>query len=127
MNPKIEITRAILNSLGIDASEDRIRKTIPTWWVNPRKKTKGGLRLTEQGFECFQKADIKAHKVKFEESIHYTNKLIINLDNFIECPWYVNNKAIYVFGDKMAVQLILFSGNIAKFATAKEKSILTKD
>ena len=127
MNPKIEITRAVLNSLGIDASDERIRKTIPVWWMNPRKKFRGGLRLTEQGFECFQKADIKVHKVRFEEPIQYTNKLIINLDNFIECPWYVNNKAIFVFGDKMAVQLVLFSGNIAKFASAKAKSILTKE
>jgi hypothetical protein len=35
----------------------------------------------------------------------------------------LTNREIYVFNDKMAVQLVLFSGNIAKFSTAKAKSL----
>jgi hypothetical protein len=39
----------------------------------------------------------------------------------MDCPFYLNNKRIWVFGEKMAVQLVLFSGNIAKFQRARER------
>lgn len=121
MNQKTEITKHILESMGLDANEDRVRKTIPTWWYSTRQKDQGGLRLTDQGFESFQKAGIKEYRVKFEETIHFTNQLIIWLDQFIDSPFYLRNKEVYVFNEKMAVQLVLFSGNIQKYATAKAK------
>jgi len=126
MNLKNDLTKYVAEQLGLSTEEKSLKKLTPVWWQNPRNKSKGGLRLTEKGFECLQQADIKAYKVRFEEPVHYTNQLIIWLDNFIDCPWYVTNKEIYVFGEKMAVQLVLFSGNIAKFGAAKAKSLLTK-
>jgi len=36
-------------------------------------------------------------------------------------PFYLTNKRIWVFGEKMAVQLVLFSGNIAKFHRAQKR------
>lgn len=123
MNQKFEITKKVLESLGLTADEKRVKQTIPVWWVNPRKKEKGGLRLTEQGFNCLQQADIKAHQIKFEKPIVYTNQLVIRLDNFIDCPWYVTHREIFVFSEKMAVQLVLFSGNISKFSSAKAESL----
>lgn len=119
MNQKSKITKHILESMGLDASDERVRKTIPTWWYSTRQKEQGGLRLTDQGFEAFQKAGIKEYKVKFDDPIHFTNQLIIWLDNFIDCPFYLRNKEIYVFSEKMAVQLVLFSGNIYKYSAAK--------
>jgi len=121
MNQKYEITKAVLESLGLVADEKRIKQTIPIWWVNSRKKAKGGLRLTEQGFTCFQNADIKSDKVKFDEPIFYTNQLVIWIDNNINCPFYITDKEIYVFDEKMAVQLVLFSGNIERFCNAKKR------
>lgn len=121
MNPKHEITKAVLESLGLPADEQRIKKTIPTWWVNTRNKLKGGLRLTEQGFECLQKADIKCYEIKFEEPILFTNELAIWIDQNIDCPFYLTARKIWVFGEKTAVQLVLFSGNIAKFHRAQKR------
>jgi len=121
MNPKHEITKIVLEANGLIADEKRIKQTIPIWWVNPRKKEKGGLRLTEQGFECLQQADIKYYEIRFDEPIFVTNKLAIWIDQNINCPFYLNNKRIWVFGEKMAVQLILFSGNISKFQRAQER------
>ena len=69
MNPKFKITKVVLESLGLDASDKRIKETIPSWWANPRKKEKGGLRLTDQGFECLQKADIKFYRVQFDQKV----------------------------------------------------------
>jgi hypothetical protein len=122
MNLKTEITKHILETMGLEANDTRVRKTIPTWWYSTRQKEKGGLRLTEQGFEAFQKAGIKDYRVKFEDTIHFTNQLIIWLDQFIDCPFYLRNKEIYVFNEKIAVQLVLFSGNIQKYTSAKVMS-----
>jgi hypothetical protein len=122
MNLKTEITKHILETMGLEANDARVRKTIPTWWYSTRQKEKGGLRLTEQGFEAFQKAGIKDYRVKFEDTIHFTNQLIIWLDQFIDCPFYLRNKEIYVFNEKIAVQLVLFSGNIQKYTSAKVMS-----
>ena len=51
----------------------------------------------------------------------FTNKLVIWIDQNLESPFYLTSKQIYVFGEKIAVQLVLFSGNIAKFQRAKER------
>ena len=122
MNQKIDITKYIAEKSGLSTDEKSIRKLTAQWWQNPRKKEKGGLRLTDEGFARLT-AHFTAHKVRFEDPVEYTNRLIIQLDNFIDCPWYITNKAVFVFNDKMAVQLVLFSGNIAKFSTAKAKSL----
>lgn len=111
--------------MGLPATEERVRKTIPTWWYSTRQKEQGGLRLTEQGFEAFQKAGIKEYRVKFEDNIQFTNQLIIHLDQLIDSPFYLRNKEIYVFNEKMAVQLVLFSGNIQKYTLAKVRSQAT--
>ena len=122
MNQKSDITKYVAEQFGLSTDEKSIRKLIAQWWQNPRNKEKGGLRLTDEGFARLT-AHFTAHKVRFEDPVEYTNRLIIQLDNFIDCPWYITNKAVFVFNDKMAVQLVLFSGNIAKFSVAKAKSL----
>lgn len=121
MNPKYEITKLVLESLKLPTDDERIRKTIPTWWVNPRRKETGGLRLTEQGFDCLCKADIKYYEIKFDEPLNYTNQFAIWIDRNLDCPFYITSRKIYVFGERMAVQLVLFEGNIQKFKRAKER------
>lgn len=121
MNQKYDITKAVLEAQGLVADEKRIKQTIPIWWVSTRTKAKGGLRLSEQGFLCLKQADIKCYEIRFDEPIFFTNKLAIWVDQNIDCPFYLNNKRIWVFGEKMAVQLVLFSGNIAKFQRAQER------
>lgn len=121
MNQKFEITKLVLEITGVSFDKKRIEKTIPIWWQNPRRKEKGGLRLTEQGFEALQKADIKSYEIKFDEPLIPTNKLIVWIDQNIDCPYYITSKKIWVFGEKTAVQLVLFSGNIQKFQRAHER------
>ena len=120
-NQKIEITKYLAEQEGLDIE---IRKLVPAWWQNPRKKDIGGLRLTDTGFEVMSK-HFKGHMVRFEETskMKFSNQLIIRLDNFITCPWFINHRAVWVFDDKMAIQLVLFSGNIEKFTTAKARSL----
>ena len=122
MNQKLKITKYVAEQSGLATDDNSIRKFNARWWQNPRKKEVGGLKLTDEGFARIT-AYFKPHRVRFEEDIEYTNQLILRLDNFITCPWYIHRKDIFVFDDKMAIQLVLFSGNIVKFSTAKAKSL----
>jgi hypothetical protein len=126
MDQRIEITRVVLESIGLDATEKRVKETLPIWWQNPRQKDSGGLRLTDQGYTCLKQADIKDYKIDLPKEIEWTNQLIIRMDQFIDCPFYLTKKAIYVFGEKMAVQLVLFSGNIQKYGLSKAMSVARK-
>ena len=122
MNIKLESTIRVLQILGIDTTEKTIRKTIPKWWFSTRKKEKGGLRLTKEGFNSFRQAGIKDYQIKFTDQFFLTNQLVIWIDNFIDCPFYLDDNAIYVYSDKMAVQLVLFSGNLYNYSWAKFKN-----
>jgi len=122
MNQKNNITRAVLEFAGLTVTEERVKKTLPAWWANTRTKDTGGLRLTDQGFDCLSEAGVKSYKIEFENPVIFTNQLIIWLDNFMDCPYYLTQKEIYVFSEKMAVQLVLFAGDIAQYVTIKAKN-----
>jgi polygalacturonase len=123
MNPKIEITEKVLEILTPGYTNADYKQAFRTWWQNPRTKDAGGMRLTDLGYNSLNRAGIKDHFVKFDEPIEWTNQLVIWVDNFVDCPFYLSKKGIHVFNEKMAVQLVLFSGNIAKFSSAKAKSL----
>ena len=122
MNQKTEITKYVMTHLNVEITDKTLKKYNSILWQNIRQKPIGGLRLTEQGFKSLVGADIKAHKVSFQDTIEYSNQLIIWLDQLIDCPWYVTSTEIYVFNEKLAIQLVLFSGNIARFSAAKVKN-----
>ena len=122
MNQKQEITKVALESIGLIADEQRIKKTIPLWWQNARNKNVGGLGLTLQGFTCLKQAGIKNYEIKFDEPVTFNNGLIVWMDQNLDCPFYVTHKRIWVFAEKAAVQLVLFAGNLQKFKRAKERS-----
>ena len=120
MNLKVEVTKYVAQQLHLCYDDKAIKQLRRIWWQNPRIKATGGLRLTEQGFTCLTNADLKFYKIKRDApELVQVNKVIIALDNYIDCPFYLTKQDIYVFGDKMAVQLILFSGNVGRFTSAK--------
>ena len=122
MNQKLKITKIVAEQLNRpfdDKSIDTLRQVI---WTNPRLKKKGGLRLTVEGYHSLRDADIKSHRVVFEEPIFLSNALILWMDNNIDCPFYLTSKEVYLFGERMAIQLILFSGNLQKLHRAYQRS-----
>jgi hypothetical protein len=122
MNLKSEITLKLAEILEYEIDEKSLKKYQKTWWVNSRNKTVGGLQLSSLGFQEMKNAQIKYHKLKIEEKLEYTNQTLIRLDQYIDCPWHIIKNDMYVFSDKMAVQLVLFSGNLKRFIEAKAKS-----
>jgi hypothetical protein len=123
MNQKKQITLKVLEILELPSSEESLRKYKQAWWCNPRNKDEGGLRLTEEGWKAFETAKIKHHKIKLDNEVEKINRNIIDLDRYIDCPWYTYKKDIFIYNEKMAVQLVLFSGNLQKFIDAKSKRI----
>jgi hypothetical protein len=122
MNLKKETTRKVLDILMPSAGEEIYQRALTTWWANIRQKPKGGLKLTDLGYKCLIEAGIKEYQIKLDNSDPHTNQLIIWLDHFIDCPYYLTRKEICVFSERMAIQLVLFSGNIEKFCSAKAKA-----
>jgi hypothetical protein len=118
MNQKLELTRYVAEQCQLPIDDDSIKHYLTQWWFNSRKKSLGGFRLTDEGFDRISE-HIKRHRVIIDDPIKYTNKVIIWLDNYIDSPWYVTNDEIFVFSEKMAVQLVLFSGNIARYSEIK--------
>ena len=125
---KTEITRYLAEQEGLELNDLNLKRLLSVFWQNPRQKENGGLRLTEKGFEIMSK-HLKSHKIDFEDpklsrdNWNWTNQLILRLDNYIDCPWFANHRAVWVFSDKMAVQLVLFAGNVEKFTSAKARSL----
>jgi len=121
MNLKLETTRQALNILRPGYDEKTLKQALGAWWSSTRQKEHSGLQLSDLGFEALVTAGIQTYKVKFDEPVEMTNQLVIWLDRFIDCPFYLTKKEIYVFSEKMAIQLVLFSGNIKKYGAIKSE------
>jgi len=123
MNQRTEIVKYVLETLGKPHHDEYVKKMLPAFWMNPRQKATGGLRLTDSGQEWMQQADIKCYQIDLPKEGEWTNRLIIQMDQFIDCPFYLTKKAIFVYREKMAVQLVLFSGNIQKYGLSRAMSV----
>lgn len=126
MDTKTALTKTLLEQLGMDVNDNEVHKYRKVFWQNPRKKDENGLRLTDAGMLAFERADIKGYPIRFPKDTEWTSKLVIWLDKFIDCPYYIGVKEIVVFSEKMAIQLVLFSGDLQKFGLAKARSVANK-
>jgi hypothetical protein len=119
MNQKLEITKYVINQLGINPTDERSFKSIyHSIWQNPRTKEKGGYKLTRKGFELLSKSDIKYYEIKLEDrDITFDSKFILWLDR----------TKIYFFNERPAVQLVLISGNIQKYYRAYQNFATKKN
>ena len=99
MTQKIEITKYIIETLNLNSKTERSFKAwIQAIWKNPRNKPRGGLRLTDRGFELLTKADIKSYEIKLEnDDLIFDNKFILWLDHTYDCPFYILKNKIYFF------------------------------
>ncbi len=120
---KQELTKKFMSQLSLSDDQKNFRKYYTLWWANPRKTKENSLRLTDAGFKTFtEKIELKSYEVAFPESTDWTSQLILHLDKFLDSPYYIDKKSIFVFREKTAVELILFSGNLQKYGMAKEMS-----
>lgn len=120
MDKKEAYTRTFLISANLSVDSDNVKKHHILWWQNIRSKGDAGLRLTKEGYDfAISTADLKSYEIHFPNDIQFTPQVFLYLDNFIDCPYYVTKKRIYVFSEKMALNLMMFAGDIKQYGLAR--------
>lgn len=127
MNWKETYTKIFLKELGMSTNEVAVKQYMPLWWQNTRNKGTGGLRLTDEGYEVLQKIELATYDVPYPRDMPLTTQIIIFLDQFIDCPYYLTNRSITVTNEKKAVELTLFSGDLRKYGLTKAMNRSKKD
>ena len=117
MNWKDTYTKIFLNQLGKTSNDITVKEYFPLWWKNTREN--GGLRLTDEGFDILTEIELATYEVPFPRDMTITTQVIIFLDKFIDCPYYLTNRAIHVTSEKKAMELHLFSGDLRKYGLTK--------
>ena len=127
MNWKEVYTKIFLKELGKSTNDVAVRQHMPLWWKNTRNKGKGGLRLTDEGFEVLSQIDLATYDVPYPRDMPVTTQVIIYLDQLIDCPYYITPRSIIVTDERKAVELTLFSGDLRKYGLTKAMSRSKKD
>jgi hypothetical protein len=113
-------TKIFLKAWDKTTDNANIKMYSHTWWQNTRTKEGGGLRLTDKGYEFLVGTlDLKEYDIPFTENIDLSPQVIISLDKFIDCPYYLTQKSITVFSEKKHFELYLFSDDIRKYGLIK--------
>lgn len=113
-------TKVFLQQVGLPSDDDSVRQYIKKWFRNPREKLDSSLTLTDEGFEFLvSKVGLKSYRIPFPKDFQMTTQVVLFLDKFLDCPNYYNKKEIYVFKEKKAAELMLFSGDVRKYGIAK--------
>lgn len=120
MDWKTTYTKIFLQQANISVNENTMKEYLPIWWKNSRIKTEGGLRLTEEGLKFVQeRLELQTYDVPFPQEFTITTQVLIFLDKFIDCPYYLAADGIIVTNEKKAMELHLFSGDIRKYGLTK--------
>ena len=123
MDTKTAYTRTFMTLLEQPIHEESIKTNYYTWWQNVRESYQArSLRLTNQGLEAVEKLEIKTYTIKFPDRIIFTPQTYLWLDEFVDCPYYVDKKNIVVTMERMALQLMMFAGDITKYGLARAMS-----
>ena len=123
MDVKTAYTKTFLMLKEQPLHEESVKTAYFTWWQNVRESYQArSLRLTKIGYEWIQSLDIKVYEIKFPAKIIFTPQTFLWLDEFVDCPYYVDKKQIVVTKEKMALQLMMFSGDVTKYGLARAMS-----
>ena len=119
MSNKQTYTKIFLKELGKSQNDLSVKEYLPLWWKNTREKNLGGLRLTDQGYDIIKEIGLTTYDIPYPKDMPLTTQVIIFLDKFIDCPYYLTNRSITVTNEKKAVELTLFSGDLRKYGLTK--------
>ena len=120
MSWKETLTKVFLKNSNIAVTEATLKEYLPLWWQNTREKNEGGLRLTDDGYiHLTENLDLQTYEVPFPKDFKLTTQVIIFLDKFINCPYYLSSYSIIVTDEKKDMELHLFSGDLRKYGLNK--------
>jgi len=120
MNWKEVYTKIFLKQSEKAISEANIKEYMATWWQNTRSKDVGGLRLTDEGYRYISEdLQITTYEVPYPSDLEFTTQVLLFLDRYIDCPYYIGKRNLIVTNEKKALELHLFSGDIRKYGINK--------
>tara|TARA_Y100000590_G_scaffold182209_1_gene207620 strand:+ start:1881 stop:2276 length:396 start_codon:yes stop_codon:yes gene_type:complete len=123
MDVKTAYTKTFLMLKEQPLHDESIKTAYFTWWQNVRESYQArSLRLTNLGLEWLKDLDIKTYDIKFPAKIIFTPQTYLWLDEFVDCPYFVDKKQIIVTKEKMALQLMMFAGDVTKYGLARAMS-----
>ena len=123
MDTKTAYTRTFMGLLEQPIHDESIKTNYYSWWQNVRESYQArSLRLTKLGLETVKKLDIKTYDIAFPDKIIFTPQTYLWLDEYVDCPYFVDKKQIIVTMEKMALQLMMFAGDITKYGLARAMS-----
>lgn len=119
MNKEI-YTKIFLSSNDQTITEDNVKLHQRRWWMNNRRKLQGGLRLTDEGFKFVREIlDVQVYEVPFPVTLDLKAEVILFLDKFIDCPYYLTPVSIFVLSERKNFELHLFAGDVHKYGLIK--------
>jgi hypothetical protein len=118
---KSQITKQLLSVSNYQQNDSTVKDFFISIWHNTRHETRS-YRLTEVGFSVFNKCKVVSYTVEVAESVRFTNRIILQLDKFITAPYYLQKRQVIVFDQNTAIQLILFAGDLEKYAQSRQDS-----
>ena len=125
MDVKTAYTRTFMQLLNQTDHEETLKTYYYTWWQNVRESYQArSLRMTKSGLEILKKLEIKTYSIKFPDKIIFTPQTFLWLDEYVDCPYFVDKKQIVVSMERMALQLMMFAGDVTKYGLARAMSKL---
>lgn len=113
-------TKIFLKQAGVAVTEENIGVSMRVWWQNNRTKKEGGLRLTEGGLDFVRTTlDLAVYEVPFPIGFDLKPQVIIFLDRFIDCPYFLTDRSITVLSERKCFELYLFNGDVQKYGITK--------
>ena len=101
MDTKTAYTRTFMGLLEQPIHDESVKTNYYTWWQNVR--------------ESYQARSLRLTKI-------FTPQTYLWLDEFVDCPYFVDKKKIIVTMEKMALQLMMFAGDVTKYGLARAMS-----
>ena len=120
MNWKEAYTKIFLKESDKSVNESTLKEFMPVWWQNTRNKDVGGLRLTDEGIGFVtEELELATYDIPFPKDFKLTSNVLVWLDEFIDCPYWIGSHGMIVTNEKKALELHLFSGDVKKYGLTK--------
>jgi hypothetical protein len=116
-------TKLFLKNSDQAVTEENIKLSKRKWWVNTRKKSQGGLRLTDEGLDLVVNIlNLQIYEIPFPITLDLKPEVVVFLDRFLDCPFYLTERSITVTNERKCFELHLFAGDVQKYGLIKAMS-----
>lgn len=115
-----DLTKIFLHQWGKTTDEANIKLYSRKWWKSTRTSKSNSYRLSDEGFEfLINTLGLISYEILFNDTTKTNAQFIINLEKYIDCPYYLTSNSVIVFSERKSIELGLFTDDINKFLIQK--------